>query len=537
MRASFLFLPVVLLACGDKDTVEPGDGLAWSDDWIVPVYGVANIDDDDQDGAPDGSDSALAEGENDLTAVVLDAAFWDYVGDGSARLALDGAALRVYADGALLLEDGDEAKINQDTLIEVEFTELLAQGTLTLTVRDTSRADVQTAEMRAMSGPLLLNNHMQEAELVVAMMETSAEGNNNFIDGFSDVLGDRFQPVNMRPYNYDVWIQDEIELGTLTSPDHRVDVVIDSIRQDNGRGLDDFPEDIFEAPDFARHTWGSARASSQDSFGNMEVSPPVTVDGVEYPFGRIYWGEWFGGGPNDTDLTDMLTAQRAQAPFQLDVSFLCVGHVDEFVTFLPDTSAPKGFRLYITDTALAWELLEGLDPSFALPRYGRDKGYNTVQDILDDKALAALNDEIQVDYLDPAVETLKAELGLDDEDIVRMPMLFEEAWGCGGTTAAFFPGTVNMTVATLPGEQTTHVFMPDPFFRADTDATDAARESDPFVAAVEAILPDNVEPHWLDDWDWYHMMLGEVHCGSNTQRTPSDRNWWDDAMHLIGDDR
>ena len=29
-----------------------------------------------------------------------------------------------------------------------------------------------------------------------------------------------------------------------------------------------------------------------------------------------------------------------------------------------------------------------------------------------------------------------------------------------------------------------------------------------------------------DDWEWYHMALGEVHCGSNIQRTPIE-NWWD----------
>lgn len=34
-------------------------------------------------------------------------------------------------------------------------------------------------------------------------------------------------------------------------------------------------------------------ASSLDSFGNLEVSPPVTVGGKEYPLGRILIGSSF----------------------------------------------------------------------------------------------------------------------------------------------------------------------------------------------------------------------------------------------------
>lgn len=526
MRAALL-LPVTLVVGGCKEDIEEPN---WD---IDPVYGLANLDDDNGDGTPDGEDE-LVEEENDLSALVLDPYIWEWSEEGTVALALSGADLRVYADGELLLEDGDSANITANQLIEVEFVDTLVSGSLTLTVRDAEGKTLKTVTIDAMSGPLLINHHMQETELVVAMADNSVSGNTHFTGGFEDVLGDRFLAVGVRNYDYDVWVQDEIEFGTLVSPDHRVDVVIDSIRSTNGRGLDDLPEDEFEGPDFIRRTWGSGRANSQDSFGNMEVSPPVTVDGVNYPYGRIYWGEWFSKGPADQDLLDSLNAQKAQAPFQLDVSFLCVGHVDEFTTFLPDASAPKGFRLYVTDTTLAWEFLEAQDPSMSLPRYGSDKGYDTVQDILDDRALLNLNNEIQADYLDPNLEVLKAELNLTEDDIVRMPMLFEETWGCGGTTAAFFPGTVNMQVSTLPGEDITHVFMPDPFFRSTTALTDEALASDPFIAYIEGILPPNVEPHWLDDWDWYHMMLGEVHCGSNTIRTPSETPWWEDAMHLIG---
>ncbi len=33
----------------------------------------------------------------------------------------------------------------------------------------------------------------------------------------------------------------------------------------------------------------------------------------------------------------------------------------------------------------------------------------------------------------------------------------------------------------------------------------------------------------VDDWKWYHALLGEVHCGTNVIRIPPAkyRKWWD----------
>ena len=50
----------------------------------------------------------------------------------------------------------------------------------------------------------------------------------------------------------------------------------------------------------------------------------------------------------------------------------------------------------------------------------------------------------------------------------------------------------------------------------------------------EALLPPNLNPIWTDDWNSYHMAWGEVHCGSNTVRTPIGE-WWTDARHLLED--
>lgn len=82
----------------------------------------------------------------------------------------------------------------------------------------------------------------------------------------------------------DRWLQDELEIGYTQMPGHLLYVALESPRY---RGLEDFPESLL-GPDFGHVTRGSiARRTKLDSFGNLEVSPPVTVNGRDYPLGRI----------------------------------------------------------------------------------------------------------------------------------------------------------------------------------------------------------------------------------------------------------
>jgi protein-arginine deiminase len=43
----------------------------------------------------------------------------------------------------------------------------------------------------------------------------------------------------------------------------------------------------------------------------------------------------------------------------------------------------------------------------------------------------------------------------------------------------------------------------------------------------EALAAIDYEVHWVEDWDLYHRMLGEVHCGSNAKRALPSVNWWE----------
>lgn len=511
---------------GDSDPGDSDPPVSW--DALPAVYGVPNLDDDDENGTGDFSEARADD--NEISTLTLEATlFADVAPDSTIELVLTEAnpLIRIWQDGAVLFGDGVTTATmgppTGDLVLGVEFGDYLTAGTLQLRELDSTGVERRSGTVSLLAAPLILNHHLQAAEHVWALAISGfGYSNDAFIETYTSVLGDRFTPLDDGTYQWDVWVQDELEFGTLTAPDIREDVVVDSIRD---RGLDDFPERELEAPDTLVQTWGRGNATSQDSFGNLEVTPPLTADGVEYPFGRIYYGANGYFSPTE-DLTDFLTSQKVQKPFSFDTSWLCVGHVDEFTSFVPDPTAPRGFRFIIADVASAWTILEGLDPEMSLPQY-RDHGYDTVGELTGDEALRALNEDIQADNIDPILQTFIDELDLTDEEIVRVPSLFEEVRGCGGSVAALIPGSINLIVANFEGE-TPHIFLADPFFRTDV----ADQSADPIIAAITALLPTSLSLHFVDDWDVYHLGLGEVHCGTNVQRTPAG-DWWTTALHLL----
>ncbi|NXD42397.1 PADI3 deiminase, partial [Copsychus sechellarum] len=122
----------------------------------------------------------------------------------------------------------------------------------------------------------------------------SVDGNEEFVAAVG-ALAERAQcPLTVCPApqnRQDRWIQDEVEFGYIQAPHKTFPVVFDSPRD---LGLKDFPVRSILGPDFGYVARQAPEgASSLDSFGNLEVSPPVTVRGKEYPLGRILIGSSF----------------------------------------------------------------------------------------------------------------------------------------------------------------------------------------------------------------------------------------------------
>lgn len=492
--------------------------------WLLP-----NLDDDNEDRQRD----LWIHLDDDVVSLGLPETAAEELGNGGLRVTLQDSDFGLWAGGEHRTHEPSEfvlSATDDPASLALEAAEFSTSGTVLLEVLDEAGVVLDSTTVTAHTPPLILNHHLQAGTSAMAVrISTAGWGSNvDMVTDFEEVLGSRWLAPNASLYDFDVWVQDELEFASASLPDRSMTVVLDSIRSRGGNYLDAFPEDNLLGPGVAVQTWGTGGATSQDSFGNLEVTPPVTLDGVEYPFGRVYWGDGGSGSLRPTTgLTNLLEAQRVQAPFTLDISWLCVGHVDEFTSFLPDPTAPRGFRLYVADVDEGYRLLERLDGDHAIPRYA-DHGVTTVAELREDASLRAYNDDLQVDGIDPALEVLIAELQLTEDEIVRVPSLFERASGCGGAAVALIPGTINMAVYTNADGTSAELFLPDPFFREDFDDP----SSDPVIAAIEPLLPASTTKHWVDGWDIYHLGWGEVHCGTNVNRSqPVD--WWTAASHLV----
>jgi protein-arginine deiminase len=523
--------------CTGDDCVSPDpDAAVDPAAWIFEdAFGIANLDDDDASGSADWYEP-YSSSDNDFSELRLAETVMESLDDGDVvRLSLTGDTdlIRIYIDDQQVLGDGmttqrhDIESPSGELVLLVEFGAYNAAAELDITRLDDASAEIDSFTSTLRASPLIINHHLQPSEHVYALsVDAQGYSNASMLAEYVAVLGDNFTGLNANTYAWDVWVQDEIEFATsIGSQGQRLDIVIDSIRD---RGLDPLAENLVgNDADIISDTWGSSfDATTFDSFGNLEASPPVTVGGTKYPFGRIYYGSIGSWGMDDV-LADFLAAQEIQEPFALDTSWLCVGHVDEYSTFVPDPSSEKGFKLLLADVPTAYAILDGLDPNASLPLYGNDYGYGTVGALTGDTALRALNQDLQSDYLDPIKAKFKSELGLTDADIILIPTLFETVSRCGGGVAALMPGMVNLIVAT-GNDNDTHLFLPDPFFREFAD-----QSTDPLINHLAEVLPSELELHFVDNWDVYHLGLGEVHCGTNVRRTPIDE-WWMTSEHLLG---
>jgi protein-arginine deiminase len=177
----------------------------------------------------------------------------------------------------------------------------------------------------------------------------------------------------------DPWTQDEFQIGFQQAPFAAWHVVLDSKRN---RQLDAFPEQGLLGPDFGHlEISDGTPADSLDSFGNLEVTPPFSAGGRDYPFGRIYYGDNPAGNQMDARLRDFWARQRVtgQPPIQDPVTFnsdwLQVGHVDELMSIVPDAAGTHGWKVVLADPQLGVQLLAGgggrpgVDPNLHTPRY------------------------------------------------------------------------------------------------------------------------------------------------------------------------
>ena len=107
---------------------------------------------------------------------------------------------------------------------------------------------------------------------------------------------------------------------------------------------------------------------------------------------------------------------------------------------------------------------------------------------------------------------MNAETGITDAEIVKIPFLH---WKTSSYSVAYQPGTVNMTYV---GPKT--VAAPRPH-GPKINGVDIFEDQ-----MVKALAPYGISVKFVEDWDLYHRLLGEVHCGSNADRAVTTK-WWE----------
>ncbi|KFO72704.1 protein-arginine deiminase type-1 [Cuculus canorus] len=346
----------------------------------------------------------------------------------------------------------------------------------------------------------------------------SVEDNEDFVAAVGAMAEKAKCPLTVCPLpenGQDRWIQDEVEFGYVQAPHKTFPVVFDSPRD---RGLKDFPVKRILGPDFGYVAREAPEgASSLDAFGNLEVSPPVTVRGKEYPLGRILIGSSFprfGGRRMAKTVKDFLFAQQVQAPVELFADWLQVGHVDEFLSFVPAPDR-KGFRLLLASPSACYQLLkEKQEEGFgeAAMFQGLDGVPKpTINEILSNETLRKFNNYVQ-SCISWNRDILKRELGLAEQDILDIPQLFQGDVDTGA--GAFFPDMVNMLVLGR------HLGIPKPFGpRVGGQCCLEER-------VRELLEPLGLTCTFINDYFSYHILSGEVHCGTNVRRKPFAFKWW-----------
>jgi protein-arginine deiminase len=131
-------------------------------------------------------------------------------------------------------------------------------------------------------------------------------------------------------------------------------------------------------------------------------------------------------------------------------------------------------------------------------------------DVMNESAFAAVE-------IDGQLATIKAETGLTDAEIVKIPTLFDNA---SGYSVAYQPGTVN------------GIYLSDTVFGPPDPHGPVIGGQDIFKVQMQSALqPYGVSVHFIEDWDLYHRLDGEVHCGSNTTRAiPANTKWWESGL-------
>lgn len=454
---------------------------------------VPNLDDDDRDAQADWRQRRAVPGDDDVVWLTLE-------GPLRLRLETDRGRLQLRLPDQLLVAASAGASRSS----------LVGEGPIRLGIESAApgsagRLLVGDDPIALRTAPMILPPALTPVELaLVAAPEPDEPQGPELVASLSHELGGR---LALLPGEPNQWFQDQVEIATFVTAEARVDLAFTDADAEVLRGF------LAEEDDLALD-----RRDHWDEFGNLEVSPPVTVRGQRHPWGRVLFGGDVADSARDGFLR-RLSRDGVQSTVPVEVGWLCVGHVDEVVAFLPDPRASQGFVAVIPDPRLGLQVLDRADPTWAIPRYldmrRPGRGWRDAGELQGDRYIRWYNEDLADRDLLRVRVTLIEELGLRWDEVIGLPALFEpdrDGTDCGAQ--ALVPNPVNMLVVDRSGGTGWTALISDPWFREPNTTLD----EDPFAEAIRTALDDRVEVRFLEAWGAYHEWGGELHCAAGLRR-------------------
>ncbi|TDZ30875.1 Protein-arginine deiminase type-3 [Colletotrichum spinosum] len=330
--------------------------------------------------------------------------------------------------------------------------------------------------------PVLTHHHLQS---VTTLLSTAANASDPVqleflrqLDAGREAAG-LAAPLYLFNQSSDIWAQDFIEPAYASMPGRdgpvSIRIMLRSAQSTRTGGRQVFEQLRGEGvggfqPEGGRRGFGHLEINS---FGNLETIPPyVSKSGIKYPAGRIIQGKHFEKLPAEA-MTNFLNGQELQKPLLLETGWLLIGHVDEFVQFVPSNKTGLGFTIAIADTTSALDVLRNasaaghgnvravsfngsVETAFSV---GEEELATTVDQLLANATFREVNAYAQR-HIDANLELLLAEIPLAREDVIRVPVLFKDLNMGGGGFSRTDDGLPSHTDEVMRDERLVASFSP-----------------------------------------------------------------------------
>ncbi|MDX6279478.1 MAG: protein-arginine deiminase [Kribbellaceae bacterium] len=432
-------------------------------------------------------------------------------------------------------------------------------GRVDVTLTVTAGGKTATSHVTLKEAPVLTQLNTQRLEQVFSSLSDDDE-----TKAWQDVVRKQAKasgaPLKILDQSGDSWTQDIFEPAYMSMPgpggqQQSMKVLLGSVNDSRRVGSRVIFTELAGHDVAAVHTehvpvLEPFENESYNSMGNLETIPATPG----HPNGQIVIG---GDGLDHKtgpapEMMTMLKSQGVQDPLAVDTSWLSIGHVDEFVQFVPVPGSPRGWKAVVADPAAGLDLLRGVVKAGhggeimhgGLPKlewpYDERIDQRTTNEFLADEQFVGTNTRAS-GKIAANLEVLKQKTGLTDADIVRIPALYTARgldYGMLETQIRSTPAgpehdklvaqlhAMRDAVAEIPGTVNGLVLNAGRYVAPKTYGP-LINGKDIFATAIDkAFASIGYQVAYANDLTSVHVSEGEIHCATNTLRSVPAQAWW-----------